>query len=207
MNPTSESPIVLLQESETLRIPPSSRPALLCDRDGTVIENRDNYVLRPEHIRFLPGAIDALQEACALGHVIALITNQSPIGRGLLSVEQALGLHRVVTDRLTAAGVAVSGTYLCPHTPHDGCRCRKPAPDLLNRAVSDLRLTLADTWYVGDALSDVGAARAAGVRPVLTRTGRGAAQERTPVASEILDGVDIVDDLTALVKLLRRSHL
>ncbi|MFF1708288.1 D-glycero-alpha-D-manno-heptose-1,7-bisphosphate 7-phosphatase [Streptomyces sp. NPDC058252] len=177
-------------------------PGVLCDRDGTIIENRADYVLRFGHIRLLPGAVNALRNAVRAGFTIGIVSNQSPVGRGLLTEQEALQLHRELLARLSAAQVPVAASYLCPHTPEHGCRCRKPEPGLVRRAVADLRLDPTRTWYVGDAVTDALAARAGGVQGVLVRTGRGAAQALT-LGSHGLTSLPVVDDLAAAVELAR----
>ncbi|MFI1357956.1 D-glycero-alpha-D-manno-heptose-1,7-bisphosphate 7-phosphatase [Streptomyces sp. NPDC020898] len=178
-------------------------PGLLCDRDGTIIENRAEYVLRSEDIRILPGAVDALRDAVRAGFTIGIISNQSPVGRGLLTVNEAVSLHQELLARLAAADVPVAASYLCPHRPEHRCHCRKPEPALIRRAVTELRLDPARTWYVGDAAADALAARTAGVHGALVRTGRGAAESRT-LDRHGLTGLPVVDDLAAAVELAGR---
>lgn len=94
------------------------------------------------------------------------------MGRGLLDEEIAWQLQRQIVAEITVAGGRIDASYLCPHHPQAGCDCRKPAPGMLLRAARELDLDLSRSWLVGDALSDLEAARVAGVRGILVRTGR-----------------------------------
>ncbi len=152
------------------------RPAVFLDRDGVIIENRDDYVLSWRDVAFLPRALEALRRLSHSPYTIVIVTNQSPVGRGLLALEEAEAINRRVIARIEAAGGRVDASYLCPHHPDEGCACRKPAPGMLLRAAADLGLDLPRSYLVGDAVSDVAAAEAAGARGILVLTGRGADQ-------------------------------
>lgn len=152
--------------------------AVFLDRDGVINENRDDYVKAWGEVRFLPGVLEALARLAATPFRIVLTSNQSPIGRGILTRAQVDAVnHRLVTE-IEARGGRVDGVYYCPHRPEEGCECRKPRPGLLLQAAQELDLDLGGSHLVGDAVSDVEAALTAGVQPVMVRTGRGAAQER-----------------------------
>ena len=99
---------------------------------------------------------------------------------------------------IEAHGGRVDGVYYCPHGPDEGCACRKPRPGLLLRAARELNVDLEKSYLIGDAISDVEAALAAGVQPVMVRTGRGAAQVRLLKASWA--EVPVVVDLGAAVE-------
>ncbi|MFE7834959.1 D-glycero-alpha-D-manno-heptose-1,7-bisphosphate 7-phosphatase [Streptomyces sp. NPDC057474] len=177
------------------------RGLLLCDRDGTIIRNRDDYVLSTEDVEFLPGATSALRRAHEAGLAVVLVSNQSPVGRGLLDAEECLRIHRHVTDALQAGGAPVTASYLCPHAPADDCVCRKPRPGLALAALKRFGAPTHRAWLVGDSREDMGAAVGARVRGVLVRTGRGARHEPDVRADRALTGVRIEDDLAAAVQL------
>jgi len=146
------------------------------DRDGVIIENRSDYVKSWEEVRFPPRAFEALRRLSRSEYALVLITNQSAVGRGIISLEQAMEINRRVIAEIEARGGRVDASYMCPHRPDEGCNCRKPAPGMLLRAAGDLDLDLARSYVVGDAASDIRAAQAAGVRGILVLTGRGAGQ-------------------------------
>ena len=181
-------------------MPPSPlRPAVFLDRDGVIIENRADYVKSIAEVRFLPGALEALARLARRDYLIVIATNQSAIGRGLLAREAADAINAHVLGRIVAAGGRVDGLYVCPHRPEDGCPCRKPAPGMLLDAARDLGIDLASSVMIGDALTDVQAARAAGVRPILVLTGLGEVQA---LAQAQLDHILAVPDLAAALERL-----
>jgi len=136
------------------------RRALFVDRDGTLIVDV-GYPRDPALVEPLPGAIDALR---ALGDRFApvIVSNQSGLGRGLITDAEARAVHDRVIDVFARAGVGFAGAYYCPHAPDAGCPCRKPAPGLLLDAARELDLDLARSVMLGDKLSDILAGRTAG---------------------------------------------
>ncbi len=178
------------------------RPALFLDRDGVIIENRADYVRTWEDVVFYPRALEALRLLRDAPYAIVIVTNQSAVGRGIITLEEAESINRRVAAHIRAHGGRVDGLYMCPHAPSEGCACRKPQPGMLLQAARDLHLDLARSWMVGDALTDVQAGQAAGVaQTVLLRTGRGMAQALL-LQDAHLDGVLVVDDLLNLLPYL-----
>ena len=165
-----------------------ARPGLILDRDGTLIEER-GYVTHADDIVLLPGVRDALVRASAAGVAVAVVTNQSAIGRGLLTADDLDALHGSIRD------LGVAAIYHCPHLPDAGCGCRKPAPGMVERAVADLDLDPQRTLLVGDHLTDCLAGRAAGVDAVLVRTGHGDHHAEGAAA----DGFRVVPDVVAAI--------
>jgi D-glycero-D-manno-heptose 1,7-bisphosphate phosphatase len=180
-----------------------SSPAIFLDRDGVLIENVAEYVRSWSDVRIFPSAIDALARRSHLPHRILIITNQSVVGRGLISLADAEAINARLVETIRAAGGRVDGVFMCPHAPEDGCACRKPRPGLLLQARAELDLDLAGSLLIGDALEDIQAAHAAGVsRAALVRTGRGAFQE-AEVARRSHPRVSVFADLAeALTGLL-----
>jgi D-glycero-D-manno-heptose 1,7-bisphosphate phosphatase len=157
---------------------PPRRPAVFLDRDGVIIENRADYVRSLADVAFLPGALEALARLnqARPGWAILMATNQSPVGRGLLTLEAVQAINGYVLEHVYAAGGRIDQIYLCPHHPQAGCACRKPAPGMLLQGAAEWGVDLATSVFIGDAASDVLAGLAAGVRPLLVRTGLGADQ-------------------------------
>ena len=154
-------------------------PAVFLDRDGVLIENRSDYVREWSHVKILPKALDALAGFQREGLKIIVVTNQSAIGRGLVSAATAQEISDRLVETIKENGGWIDGVYTCPHTPEEQCTCRKPKPGMLFQAARDLSLDLAASWMIGDALTDVQAGQAAGLRgTILVRTGRGSAQLR-----------------------------
>jgi D-glycero-D-manno-heptose 1,7-bisphosphate phosphatase len=155
-----------------------SRPAIFLDRDGVVNENRPDYVKSWAEVAFLPGVFDALRRLAGTDLAVVLITNQSAVGRGIISREEATRINQLVVETIRTQGGRVDGTYLCPHHPDANCECRKPRPGLLLQAADELDLDLGRSYVIGDAITDMQAADAAGVRGILVLTGRGQEQVR-----------------------------
>ena len=157
---------------EARRQPQQGRPAVFLDRDGVINEDR-GYVSREADFRLLAPVLEACRRMRDLGYALVVVTNQSGIGRGLYSERDYLRLTDSMLRRFRAADAPLDGIYHCPHAPDSGCACRKPQPGMLHRAAADLDLDLARSVMVGDKLSDLLAARAAGLhRAWLVRSGQ-----------------------------------
>ena len=169
----------------------AARRALFVDRDGTLIADA-RYPRDPALVELLPGAADALRELSA-SFALVIISNQSGIGRGLISEAEARDVHDRVIDVFARAGVAFAGAYYCPHVPSAGCPCRKPAPGLLVDAARELGLDLASSIMLGDKPSDLAAGRAAGCRHTI----------RFGPDADGADGDQRCDDWPAIARFLR----
>lgn len=155
-----------------------SRPAIFLDRDGVIIENRDHYVRSWADVELFPQAIEALADIRHSPYCIILVTNQSAVGRGLITRETADAINHELLIIIHEAGGRVDAVYMCPHAPDEGCNCRKPLPGMLLRAANELDLDLGNSVMIGDALTDIQAGQAAGVgQSIMVRTGRGREQE------------------------------
>lgn len=161
-------------------------PALFLDRDGVINENRADYVRRWEDVVFIPQALIGLQAVSHLPVKIVIITNQSAVGQGLLTLTEAERLNEKIVATVRQQGGRIDAVFMCPHTPQQACTCRKPLPGLLQQAAQALTLDLSISIMVGDALSDIQAGRAAGVQSTaLVLTGRGQQQVQLPAAAAL----------------------
>jgi D-glycero-D-manno-heptose 1,7-bisphosphate phosphatase len=173
-------------------------PAIFLDRDGVIIENRPSYIRSLDDVAFIPGALDALVRLSRAQCKIVIVTNQSAIGRGLITQQEGYEINRFVIKRIEQAGGRVDATFICPHRPDQVCHCRKPKPGLLHEAAKALRIDLASSAIVGDALSDLQAGQAAGLsRLYLVRTGRGEMQLKLPEMDELMP-FRVSDDLLGI---------
>jgi D-glycero-D-manno-heptose 1,7-bisphosphate phosphatase len=154
----------------------AARPTVFLDRDGVIIENRLDYVRSVADVVLLPGTIEAVRRLSVRTEVV-FVTNQSVIGRGLAEADDIVAVHDHVVAQFSRAGVPIRGSAICPHAPAEDCFCRKPKPGMLRAAAAAWNCRLETSWMVGDALSDILAAEAAGAQAVLVRTGRGAVQQ------------------------------
>ena len=160
--------------------------AIFLDRDGVLIENRSEYVREWSQVTFLPKSIEAL--ALLHEYKVVIVTNQSAVGRGLITLETALEINHRLVEKIKEGSGQVDGVYMCPHAPEDQCNCRKPNPGLLLQAAEELSLDLHQSWMIGDAWSDLMAGKAAGVRGVaLLKTGRGNEQLAQPQPKNLVD--------------------
>jgi len=168
------------------------RPAIFLDRDGTIIREV-HYLADPALVELLPGATDALRRFEEQGYARVLISNQSAVARGLLTLEGLALVHAELCRQLSEQGVVLEGCYYCPSAPGSGDRTkiddpdRKPGPGMLLRAARELDLDIAQSWMIGDMISDVLAGRNAGCRgSILVRTGHGRLQtEGESIASHV----------------------
>ena len=142
-----------------------ARGALFLDRDGTLIVDvgypRDPALVEP--VAGAAAALRALQDDWAL----VVVSNQSGIGRGIITEREAAAVHDRFIAVFAAEGVRFAGFYYCPHAPEAGCDCRKPAPGLFVQAARELGLDLASSVTIGDKASDLAAGRAAGCARVV----------------------------------------
>ncbi len=174
--------------------------AIFLDRDGVIIENRDNYVLNWDHVHIFPWAIEALSLLSALPIKIILVTNQSAIGRKLVSSLDVQQINQRLCSIITAGGGRIDDVLMCPHSPGAHCLCRKPQPGMLFTASTRHQINLSHSVMVGDAVSDLMAGFAAGVKEtILLRTGRG--NNQLSKARSALPG-----DFLVFNDLLQASH-
>lgn len=173
--------------------------AIFLDRDGVVIENVATYVRAWTDVAILPGVLSALARLSQTPYKIVIITNQSVVGRGIISLEAAREINHRLLKVIHDAGGRVDDLFMCPHAPQDGCACRKPQPGLILQAVSSLSIDLNRSILVGDALTDIQAGQNAGVSTnVLVQTGRGAQQLLLPDA-QLLAPFHVYDNLEKVV--------
>lgn len=140
--------------------------AVFLDRDGTLIVDR-GYLHHPDQVQLLQGAVPALRSLRAWGFALVVCSNQSGIGRGLLTEAQAGEVHARFSAAFAAHAITFDAVHYCPHGPEDGCSCRKPKPGMLQEAAKDHALNLGRSFMIGDNLSDVEAAHRAGCTGIL----------------------------------------
>jgi D-glycero-D-manno-heptose 1,7-bisphosphate phosphatase len=171
---------------------------VILDRDGVLNHEAGGggYIREPEEFRWLPGALEALAALRSAGIYISVATNQSGVGRGLMTLAQLEAIHERMRSDAARQGGELDAVLFCPHAPGDGCLCRKPAPGLIYEALARSGFTADETLLVGDDRRDLEAAACAGVKAVLVRTGKGRQTEALLRSSE----VPAYDDLRQLAR-------
>jgi D-glycero-D-manno-heptose 1,7-bisphosphate phosphatase len=172
--------------------------AVYLDRDGVLNVELFDYVTRPEELVIIDGAGQAVRRLNEAGLTVAVVTNQSGIGKGRYTAAGLDAVHARLVAELAADGARLDGLYHCPHIAEDQCDCRKPLPGLLRRAADDLGFDPARAVLVGDTARDLQAAAAGGAAQILVRTGKGADLEARLPCDEVRPEV-VVDDLAAAV--------
>lgn len=146
---------------------------IFLDRDGVINENRPDYVKSWSEFCFLPGAKEAIAMLTHAGHRIIVCTNQAGIAHGNVSREAVEEIHRHMVAEIAKEGGTIERVYYCPHGKDENCLCRKPRPGMLLRARDELGVDMHDAFFIGDSISDILAALAASVHPILVLTGLG----------------------------------
>ncbi|MFH1680502.1 MAG: HAD family hydrolase [Candidatus Eisenbacteria bacterium] len=153
------------------------KPAVFLDRDGTLV-HQVGFVNHPARLRPYPFTARAVRALNDRGIPAVVVTNQSGIGRGIITEEVLEKTHERLRRILALGGAHIDGMYVCPHHPTEGpsprrCRCRKPGTLLVGRAARELGLDSKRSFFVGDSEADILTGRRAGGRTVLVLTGYG----------------------------------
>jgi len=176
--------------------------AVLLDRDGVINFDSSDYILTSEDWQPVPGALDAIARLKAAGIKVAICSNQSGLGRGLLSQETFQAIHAKMMLAIEEAGGEIGYVAYCPHGPDDGCFCRKPLPGLLLESLDALGVAACDALMIGDSIRDVQAAHAAGVTCWLVQSGYGDADKILQKSRELMPDIPAYADLPAAVDAL-----
>jgi histidinol-phosphate phosphatase family protein len=129
--------------------------AVFLDRDGTIIHD-GHYLSRPEQVRLIDGAGEAIARINAAMIPVVVVTNQSGIGRGYFTLDDYNAVSARLDSLLREHGAHIDATYFCPHKPEDKCECRKPGDLLFRRAQQEIpAIDLAQALYIGDRMRDV----------------------------------------------------
>jgi D-glycero-D-manno-heptose 1,7-bisphosphate phosphatase len=146
---------------------------VILDRDGTINEDRDDYVKSPQEWVPIEGSIEAIARLSHAGWRVVVASNQSGLGRGLFDMATLNAMHEKMHKLLALEGGKVEAIFFCPHTTEEGCECRKPSSGLFEQISARLGLSLKGVPTVGDSLRDLQAGYAVGCEPHLVLTGKG----------------------------------
>lgn len=142
--------------------------AIFLDRDGTVMFDR-GYLRDPAGVEILARAAETLKELSDEGWKLFILSNQSGVGRGLMTLDEMYAVHSRFLEEMLGSGVRFDASYLCTHGPDDACQCRKPATHFIRRAVDEHGVDTGESWMIGDRQSDVICGRNAGCRTIWLR--------------------------------------
>ncbi len=146
-----------------------TRKAIFLDRDGTLILDK-NYLSRVEDMEYFPDTMKALQLLQQLGFELFLVTNQSGVGRGYFSLESVYVIHRQLQNDMRAQKLSPFKDFaICPHSPDEGCECRKPSGKMIKDFVEKYNLSAEHCWMIGDKIIDAEAGKNAGIKSAIIR--------------------------------------
>jgi D-glycero-D-manno-heptose 1,7-bisphosphate phosphatase len=171
---------------------------VILDRDGVLNVDRPDYVKTPDELVLIPGAASAVGALKRAGLLTALATNQACVAKGLVSLDGLEAIHAKLAVELAKAGGSLDRVYVAPEASDAPTGRRKPSPAMLIEAMRDLGVEPGETLFIGDAERDWAAARAAGVRFHLVRTGHG----RKTEAALVEESLPTFDDLGEAVAAL-----
>ncbi len=184
-----------------------SNTAVFFDRDGTLIQD-PGYLNHPDQVRLLDGAAEALKDLQQMGYRTVVVSNQSGVARGIVTVEMLERIHDRLRELLAAQEASLDGIYYCPYHP-DGVipeyrkdsDWRKPQPGMLLAAAREMDIDLASSWMIGDDHRDVEAGRNAGCKTILIRSIR---SEPGPSSAGRPDYVAV--NMKEAVNIIKRHH-
>lgn len=180
-------------------------PIVVLDRDGVVVENVPDESASPTGPPLIPGAVEALSVLSECGARVVVVTNQARVGRGLIPLDEAIGVTRNVLLRLDPDRTMISGFSLCPHAPRDGCDCRKPQVGGVQALLRLLEWSEVPRWFIGDKLTDVECGNRLGASSVLVRTGHGEKESLGALSGGPRPELYVTDVLEAATQIARIS--
>jgi len=178
---------------------------VLIDRDGTINVER-HYLSSPDQLELLPRAVEGIRLIKQLGLQVAVVTNQSAVGRGYFGLEMLECINQKLFEMLADRGAAFDAIYTCPHRPDEGCACRKPKSGLAVKAANEFGAELSQSFVIGDNVCDIEMGKLVGAKTILVRTGHGAELvshetiEPDYVVEDLLEAAQVIQHLFAAAK-------
>ena len=176
--------------------------AILLDRDGVINFDSPNYILSPEQWKPIPGSLEAIAKLTQANIAVAIVSNQSAVGRGMIDSEIFQNIHAKMLLSIEALGGRIDHVAYCPHAPDDGCACRKPLPGMIVESLEVLNLSdqPQSVYMIGDSLRDMQAAWAVQVEGILVQSGYGDAADILARARLHNPDTQSFPDLTAAIR-------
>lgn len=173
--------------------------AVILDRDGVINYDSADYILTPEQWIPVPGALEAIARLHRMGIPVAVASNQSAVGRGMIDRAQFGRIRSRMEQAVAEAGGRIAASAYCFHGPDDGCDCRKPRPGLVEQVLARLGTPPARTIMIGDSLRDIEAARAAGVAAALVISGHHEAEPLIARVHALDPAIPVFPDLATAI--------
>ena len=182
-------------------VPPK---AVLLDRDGVINFDSPDYILTPDQWQAVPGSLEAIARLSKAAIQVAIVSNQSALGRGMIDAQTFDEIHGKMMLSIEEAGGFIDHVAYCPHAPGDGCNCRKPKPGMVLETLHILGLSESpgEALFIGDSLRDIEAAHAAGVPAMLVESGYGNESVILEQARRLMPAIHSFPDLAAAVDAL-----
>jgi histidinol-phosphate phosphatase family protein len=149
---------------------PRAIPAIFLDRDGVINFERKDYVKSTEEFVFIPGALEGLRDLATLNCPIIVVTNQSVVGRGIITNEKLKRINEHMVRNVKENGGRIDRVLSCLHKPEENCDCRKPATGLFKKATKEFPISLSDSWLIGDAETDRVAGETVGCKTIMIQS-------------------------------------
>lgn len=193
-------------------MPSFSKPqAILCDRDGTLIED-SHFLSHPDQIEWIPGVLDSLKNLKIQEIPVLVLTNQSGVARGYFPVEAVEAVNDKMRQDAEAASGAIADFYYCPHHPQGQviqyscvCECRKPSPGLFLQAIADRSLDPARCWAIGDRLRDLEPGLQLGMKAFLVKTGYGIEEQQDLSKSPFYEQITVISSMPEIINLIQNE--
>ena len=168
--------------------------AIFLDRDGTINDHTKDYVKSWDQFKFLPNSLEAISKLADSNYLIIIVTNQTVVERGLISMAGLEEIHERMVAEIEKAHGRIDKIYTCTHLPDEKCDCRKPGTLMLEMAERDFGIDLSQSWFIGDNTKDIKCGNDAGCSTILVETGWGGKDglydaEPTFRASDLLEAV------------------
>ncbi len=176
------------------------------DRDGVINEESPDYVLSVKEFHFIPKSLEAIKLLSQNGFLVIVITNQSAVGRGWMSLNDLNEIHSVLIKEAEKNGGMITDIFFCPHHPSENCNCRKPLAGLIHKAMARYEIDIKSSFMVGDSAKDIECALNAGIKNhILVQTGNGIKAQKELLAKNIRPWA-FTDDLYRAVKMIIRVN-
>jgi len=176
--------------------------AVLLDRDGVINFDSPDYILAPEQWLPVPGSLEAIARLSKAGIAVAIVSNQSALGRGMMDQNTFNAIHAKMMLAIEQAGGFITHVAYCPHAPDDNCNCRKPKPGMVVDSFTACGTTADKSIMIGDSVRDMQAAHAADVAGILVQSGYGDADAIVQATRPFMPEVQAFNDLAAAVDAL-----